>query len=126
MAFCLCPCFLARAAAPVAPVRNVTDHHFGVAVDDPYRYMEDLNDPETQQWIKSQAEYAAQTGRPRCGIRFVRPEEVYGPSYEDIRRRVPDVARMRRILRVAPRVDLATGLRRTIAWFLENGAAGPR
>jgi UDP-glucose 4-epimerase len=72
------------------------------------------------------AEYAALTGRPACGIRYVRPEEVYGPSYEDIRRRAPDAGRMRRILRVTPRVGLRDGLRRTIAWFLENGGAAPR
>jgi prolyl oligopeptidase len=45
---------------PVAPVRNVVDEHYGVKVDDPYRYMEDLEDPEVQAWIKGQADYATQ------------------------------------------------------------------
>jgi prolyl oligopeptidase len=40
-----------------APVRNVTDTHFGVAVDDPYRYLEDLKDPDVAALIKSQAHY---------------------------------------------------------------------
>ena len=31
-----------------------------MSVDDPYRYMEDLEDPEVQRWIKGQAEYAAE------------------------------------------------------------------
>jgi prolyl oligopeptidase len=44
---------------PVAPVRNVVDEHWGVKVDDPYRYMENLEDPEVQAWFKGQAEYAA-------------------------------------------------------------------
>jgi prolyl oligopeptidase len=40
-----------------APVRDVTDTHFGVAVDDPYRYLEDLKDPGVAAWIKAQAHY---------------------------------------------------------------------
>jgi prolyl oligopeptidase len=45
---------------PVAPVRNVVDEHFGVKVDDPYRYMENLEDPEVQAWFKGQADYTNQ------------------------------------------------------------------
>lgn len=45
---------------PAAPVRNVVDEHFGVKVDDPYRYMENLEDPEVQTWFKGQADYSAQ------------------------------------------------------------------
>lgn len=48
------------AKAPVAKVENVTDEYFGVKVDDPYRYMEKLDDPYVQKWIKGQADYAAQ------------------------------------------------------------------
>jgi prolyl oligopeptidase len=44
---------------PVAPVRNVVDEHWGVKVDDPYRYMENLKDPEVQAWFKGQADYTA-------------------------------------------------------------------
>ncbi len=46
---------------PVAPVRNVIDEYWGVKVSDPYRYMEDLNDPEVQAWIKAEADYAKAT-----------------------------------------------------------------
>jgi len=45
---------------PVAPVRNVADTYFGVEVDDPYRYMEDLQSPEVAAWIKAQADYTNQ------------------------------------------------------------------
>lgn len=44
---------------PVAPVRNVVDEFWGVKVDDPYRYMENIKDPEVQAWFKGQADYAA-------------------------------------------------------------------
>jgi len=40
-----------------APVRNVTETHFGVTIDDPYRYLENLKDPDVATWIKSQAHY---------------------------------------------------------------------
>lgn len=46
------------AAPPLAPVRPVTEEHWGVQVTDPYRYMEDMKSPEVQTWIKGQADYA--------------------------------------------------------------------
>ena len=46
---------------PVAPINTVEDLYFGKQVTDPYRYMEDLENPEVQQWIKGQANYAAKT-----------------------------------------------------------------
>jgi prolyl oligopeptidase len=42
---------------PVAPVRPVVDDYFGTEVTDPYRYMEDLDDPDVQAWMKAQADY---------------------------------------------------------------------
>lgn len=42
---------------PVAPVRPVTDDYFGAKIVDNYRYMENLKDPEVQQWMKLQADY---------------------------------------------------------------------
>ncbi len=45
------------AAPPVAPVRMVTETYFGVRVPDPYRYMENLKDPEVEAWFKAQNDY---------------------------------------------------------------------
>jgi prolyl oligopeptidase len=42
---------------PVAPVRLVTDEYFGIKVADPYRYMENIEDPEVQAWMKAQNDY---------------------------------------------------------------------
>jgi UDP-glucose 4-epimerase len=50
-------------------------------------------------------------------IRFVEQGEVYGASYEDIGRRVPDATRMREILGIRDLVSLRDGLRSTIEWF---------
>ena len=46
------------AAAPTAPVRNVTDTYFGTVVDDPYRYFENKADPEVMAWMKAQDVHA--------------------------------------------------------------------
>lgn len=54
---------------------------------------------------------------PLTQLRYVRQEEVYGPSYEDIPRRVPDLTRLRSILKSPPRTSLRDGLQKTIEWF---------
>ena len=43
---------------PVAQIRPVTDSYHGTAIVDPYRWLEDLQSPDTRAWIKAQAEYA--------------------------------------------------------------------
>ena len=44
---------------PVAAVRGVTEEFFGVKVEDPYRYMEDLKNQEVAAWFKAQNDYTA-------------------------------------------------------------------
>jgi prolyl oligopeptidase len=41
----------------VAPVKPVTDDYYGTKVVDPYRYMENLKDPEVQAWMKAQNDH---------------------------------------------------------------------
>jgi hypothetical protein len=43
----------ALASPPVAPVRPVIDDYFGTKVTDPYRYMENLSDPEVKAWMEA-------------------------------------------------------------------------
>lgn len=62
----------------------------------------------------------------RSEIRFVPPEEIYGPGYEEIPRRVPATDRMREILGVRAEVPLREGLRRTIGWFRAQAAVNGR
>ena len=45
----------APATPPVAPVRPVIDEYHGIKVSDPYRYMEDLKNPEVSGWMKAQS-----------------------------------------------------------------------
>jgi prolyl oligopeptidase len=41
----------------MAPVRPVNDEYFGTKVTDPYRYIEDLKNPEVRKWFKDQDDY---------------------------------------------------------------------
>ena len=43
---------------PIAAVRPVTDGFFGIKVIDPYRYMEDMANPEVAAWFKAQNDHA--------------------------------------------------------------------
>jgi UDP-glucose 4-epimerase len=56
-------------------------------------------------------------GTSRSKLKFVSQEEVYGNSYEDIPRRVPDNTKMRTLLGCTPQISLRDGLARTIEWF---------
>lgn len=60
----------------------------------------------------------------RSQIEFVPQNAVYGESYEDIGRRVPDVSKMHRGLGVRAETPLAKGLRQTVDWFRGAGASG--
>ena len=46
------------AVPPTAAVRPVVDEYFGTKVVDPYRYMENLHDPEVQAWFKAEDDHA--------------------------------------------------------------------
>ena len=45
------------AMPPAAAVRSVTDKYFGVSVGDPYRYLENLKDPDVAAWFQSENQY---------------------------------------------------------------------
>jgi UDP-glucose 4-epimerase len=55
--------------------------------------------------------------RSPSALRFVPQTEIYGDSYEDVPRRVPDLRRMHEVLGVRAETSLEDGLRRTIDWF---------
>jgi len=56
-------------------------------------------------------------GPTKSKIKFVRQDEVYGSSYEDIPRRVPDNTKMRTLLGVTPKIDLREGTALAMDWF---------
>ena len=58
--------------------------------------------------------------RSKSPIAFQAYEAYYGEGFEDPRRRVPSVDKAKRLLGFAPKVDLETGLKKTIAWCREH------
>ena len=70
--------------------------------------------------IKELAEMMIRISGSPSTLRFVSQESVYGPSYEDIPRRVPDARLMNEILKVDAKVPLEEGLRQTLEWY-RNG-----
>ncbi len=76
---------------------------------------------ETEVSIRTLAETMLEiAGKPKTMIEYVPQEKIYGTSYEDIPRRVPDASRMRTILGVTPKVGLREGLERTMGWFMKE------
>lgn len=55
--FILAAPVLAQTPPPVAPARNPPETMHGVAVADPYRYMENLADPQVKGWLMAQGGY---------------------------------------------------------------------
>jgi UDP-glucose 4-epimerase len=55
------------------------------------------------------------------GIEYVPYEQAYEQGFEDMERRVPDIARVRALTGYAPRVKLDDALTLTRDWFLEAG-----
>jgi UDP-glucose 4-epimerase len=63
------------------------------------------------------AKVMIEVARSPSRIRFVTQQSVYGNSYEDVERRVPDNTRMKKILGVVPEIAIREGLRFTVDWF---------
>ena len=76
------------------------------------------NDTETS--MKELASLMVEISGARSKIKYVSMESVYGKSYEDISRRVPDVTKMKDVLGATAGVGLRSGLTKTIDWFLKN------
>jgi len=75
----------AQAAPPAAPVRPVTDVHFGTAITDDYRYLEDLKDPEVQAWMHAQADHT-RAQLDQLGGRKALLERIHALANADARR----------------------------------------
>src|SRR5690348_6110384 len=79
---------------PAAPVENVTNIYFGTAVVDPYRYMENLSNPNVSAWMKLQDDYTHSLleripGRPALLARIHELNNAVAARVEDVRR-MPD------------------------------------
>jgi len=102
----------AVAATVAAGLKNTADGHaFNVGVDVETSVLE---------FAKLMLELYR---GPKSKIRFVTQEEIYGKSYEDIPRRVPDNTKMRKLLGVEPKISLREGAAMTMEWFRREANA---
>ncbi|MFQ5539510.1 MAG: NAD-dependent epimerase/dehydratase family protein [Candidatus Binatia bacterium] len=67
--------------------------------------------------IRELAELMIRLSGSTSSLKYVTEKSVYGPGYEDIPRRVPDVRLMEEILQVTAKIPLKEGLRRTLDWY---------
>jgi UDP-glucose 4-epimerase len=70
--------------------------------------------------IRELAERLIRAAGSQSTIRYVPQQEIYGTSYEDIPRRIPNLEKMHEILGVTASVSLDDGLRQTIDYFRES------
>ena len=87
---------LAQSGPKVAPVRAVTDTYFGTTVTDPYRYLEDVKNPEVVAWMRGQADYARAAldripGRQALFERTMMYEDAVAARVNNVRRRPGDL-----------------------------------
>jgi UDP-glucose 4-epimerase len=75
------------------------------------------NDEKT---ILELAQLIRQLADSTSEIVHVSYETAYGSTFEETRRRVPDVTRAREVLGFQAQTSLEDGLRRTLAWFRES------
>ena len=59
-------------------------------------------------------------GREDLGLTFIDTDELYGDTYEDLDRRVPDVSKANRLLDWEAETDLRTGIARFLDWGATN------
>ncbi|MBC7601586.1 MAG: prolyl oligopeptidase family serine peptidase [Ramlibacter sp.] len=110
--------FAAIAAAPVAAVRDTPETHHGVTLHDPYRYMENVRDPEVRSWLDGQGAYARQSldhivGRKEMEKRIAQLSAANGDTVYEVTRMPGDrIFYMKRLANAKQaRLMMRTGLR---------------
>ena len=77
--------------APAARIEAVSDQHHGVVVPDPYRYLEDVKQPEVQAWMQAQSDATAKLmasidGRDALAARIAELSAAAGDRIVDVMR----------------------------------------
>ena len=90
---------------PPLPAQPVVDTHWGVAVDDPYRFLEDTADPAVQKWMRAQADATRAIldrlpGRAKLAARIAEIEAAAPASHRQ-RRSAMRAARLTYLKRAA-------------------------
>lgn len=110
----------AQPLPPAAPVRPVVDNYFGTKITDPYRWMEDMKNPELLGWMKAQADYT------RTALDDIPGRRAVLNRLTELSNAVP--ARVSSVLRLPNEqyVYLKTGATENLAsLYVRHGLAGP-
>lgn len=77
--------------------------------------------------IRDLAELIRQVTGSRSPIAYVEYDQAYGPGFEDMRRRVPDVSRLRALTGFVPDTPIEVTIAQIVAWVqaVENATAVP-
>lgn len=75
---------------PATPERPVVDDYFGTKINDSYRWLEDMNNPEVQKWFKDESDYTNSivktiSGRDALFNRMKEIQALSGDQYGTIR-----------------------------------------
>ena len=72
---------------PLSKISNVQDNYHGNIIDDPYRWLEDLNSLETSEWIQSQNKFTEKYLNTYKEINLFK--EILSKAYKNETRSVP-------------------------------------
>lgn len=81
--------FSAQYNYPATPEKAVTDDYYGTKITDNYRWLEDIKNPEVEQWFKSQSDYTHSVidkipHREDLYKRMKEVQEMNGDSFDTI------------------------------------------
>ena len=72
---------------PASKISNIQDNYHGNIIDDPYRWLEDLNSLETSEWIQSQNKFTEKYLNTFKEINLFK--EILSKAYKNETRSVP-------------------------------------
>lgn len=74
--------------------------------------------------IRDLAELVKAITGSRSPLAYIGYEQAYGPGFEDMRRRVPDVSRLRELIDFVPDTPIEHSIRQIVAWVQAVDGAG--
>lgn len=72
---------------------------------------------EVETSMNELVEMLSEITKKKLKVKHIKYEEIYGKGFEDIARRVPDIAKAKKTLGFDPKVSLREGLKKTLIWF---------
>jgi UDP-glucose 4-epimerase len=74
--------------------------------------------------VQQLAEKVREVVNPNCPIEYLPYKDAYGGDFEDVRRRVPDVSKLKRTIGKAPSLPLESILSDIVSWKKSQASSG--